>query len=352
LFFIQWNVYYLLKCFNLKPFRQSIAQKVSVLVAVRNEEMHIKSFIFQMLQQSYSNFELILINDHSTDETKNIITSFNDYRIKCYDLPAHLIGKKNAIKYGLSLCNTDWVIFTDADVELKNDWLVSYINYLDNEVMVIAPVQLKIEKHRFGDVFQQLDFAAMQFITMASTIARKAFMCNGANMALHKNRALNYIQTLNMAIPSGDDVFILHQHIQQGGKVYLNISPSSVVSIKPAATFKEFVLQRLRWASKAKYYKNSRAVFISWFIFIIHFYLFVGLIASIVYHALLPWIALFLIIKMLIDFPLFWVGQRLISMYRQWYAFYPFVSLIYFLYISTIAIVATFSPVVWKNRKW
>jgi len=281
-----------------------------------------------------------------------LIASFKDYRIKYYDLPNELAGKKNAIKYGLSICSAEWVVFTDADVELKNDWLVSYLNYFDSDAMVIAPVQIKINSNRFFYVFQQLDFAAMQFITMASTIAHKAFICNGANMAMPTIRALSCTQKMNMAIPSGDDVFMLHEHTKQKGKVYLNLNPSSVVNIKPSNNLYDFLMQRLRWASKAKYYKNNMAVFTSWLIFLIHFYLFIGVIISVFYTPMLIFIFLFFIIKMLTDLPLFLIGQKFIHLHRHWYFYYPFVSLIYFVYISTIAAMAAFSPVVWKNRKW
>ncbi|MGQ9848267.1 MAG: glycosyltransferase [Bacteroidales bacterium] len=323
-----------------------------MLVAVRNEAPNIESLISQILEQSYSLFELIIIDDHSTDETISLLKKHTNSKIKWYQLPEGKKGKKEAIKFGLTKCNYPWIILTDADAKFQKDWLLSYISKMTKEAIIVSPVFIEIKNSSFFEYFQQLDFAAMQYITIAAIIAKKPFLCSGANIAIPKNRAIELYNTIQISIPSGDDVFLLHKHIELKGNVVLNVLPSSVVFVPSTKKFVNFLQQRLRWASKAKYYKNRIALYTSLLIFLIHFCLLIGLIWGIKNSELLTIIFAFFIIKMLIDLPLFIVGNKIIPLHKKWYFYYPLVSLTYFLYISTIAILSFIVPIKWKNRTW
>lgn len=347
-----WIVVHLLRAAKKQISFNSFIKPVSVLIAVRNEAKNLDFLLNQLLNQSYSLFEVIVVDDHSTDKTIEKLQNISHPKLTWLSLPIGKEGKKEAIKLGLTKCNYPWVIMTDADVKMQNDWLTSNISQMNEEAIIVSPVYVEVKQATFFKIFQQLDYAAMQYITLATIIAKKPFMCSGANLAIPKAKALALYEAIDTSIPSGDDVFLLHKHIALKGKVKANLSPSSALSINPSDKLSDFIFQRLRWASKAKFYKNGTAIFIASLVFLIHFGLLIALIRGFFYPQMLLYWGAFILIKMLIDLPVFILGSRIVPLYKTWYFFYPLVSLIYFLYISTIAIWSLILPVKWKNRTW
>jgi glycosyltransferase involved in cell wall biosynthesis len=94
--------------------------KVSVILPVYNAEIYVKEAIESILSQTYYNFELIIINDGSTDNSETIINSFNDQRIKYIK---HLINKGLifSLNEGIRISTGDYIARMDADdISLKN----------------------------------------------------------------------------------------------------------------------------------------------------------------------------------------------------------------------------------------
>lgn len=88
--------------------------KVSVLMSVYNAEKYLKTAIESILNQSYKNFNFIIVDDGSTDSSKDIINSYNDYRIKV------IINEKNrglvySLNKGLDECDGKYVVRMDSD---------------------------------------------------------------------------------------------------------------------------------------------------------------------------------------------------------------------------------------------
>lgn len=83
-------------------------------MTVYNDEKYINQSVQSVLNQSYSNFSLLIINDASNDKTKNILESFCDERIHIVNLKKN-IGQTSALNYGLQLINTEYVVRMDSD---------------------------------------------------------------------------------------------------------------------------------------------------------------------------------------------------------------------------------------------
>ncbi len=129
----------LLKSYRLAPsLKNSIKYnishpKVSIILPARNEEQYIGRCIESLLKQTYKNFELILINDDSTDDTLKIMEKYvNDSRVKIITLtsrPLDWIGKNWACYNGYSVSDGDLLFFTDADTYHKPLTLEMAVNY-------------------------------------------------------------------------------------------------------------------------------------------------------------------------------------------------------------------------------
>src|ERR1700722_3715004 len=96
----------------------SAAPLVSVIVPARNEEALLKICLDSLTQQNGVNFEIIVVDDHSTDRTREIANSFSRQNVRLIEaaaLPRGWTGKNNALATGAAIAGGGWLLFTDAD---------------------------------------------------------------------------------------------------------------------------------------------------------------------------------------------------------------------------------------------
>lgn len=107
---------------------------ITIVVAARNEEESIEKATQSLLQQEYPKYELIVVNDRSTDRTGQILGNLQQSHselnsITIEELPAGWLGKCNALHQGAKAATGDWLLFTDADVSMRPDTLKVTIDY-------------------------------------------------------------------------------------------------------------------------------------------------------------------------------------------------------------------------------
>ncbi|HSA05956.1 MAG TPA: glycosyltransferase [Candidatus Gastranaerophilales bacterium] len=86
---------------------------ISIIIPAYNAENYIKNAINSVLNQTYQNFEIIIINDGSTDNTENVIKQFDDTRIKYFYQENQ--GVSSARNKGIELSQGEYIAFLDAD---------------------------------------------------------------------------------------------------------------------------------------------------------------------------------------------------------------------------------------------
>ncbi len=96
-----------------------LSPKVSVLTTVYNGEEFISATISSVLDQSYQNLEYIIINDGSTDNTKNLLSNIKSDIVKIKNIER--VGRGKALNIGLELCSGDYIAILDADDIADND---------------------------------------------------------------------------------------------------------------------------------------------------------------------------------------------------------------------------------------
>ncbi len=121
------------------PRYQSInPPKVSIVIAARNEESTIEAALQSVLLQDYENFEVLVVNDRSTDLTGMVLakmaSDFNNLRVLTIkELPNRWLGKNYALYSGSRATNGKLLLFSDADVVMKPDAISKAVNYLLTE---------------------------------------------------------------------------------------------------------------------------------------------------------------------------------------------------------------------------
>jgi cellulose synthase/poly-beta-1,6-N-acetylglucosamine synthase-like glycosyltransferase len=245
----------------------------SVIIPARNEAANITNCLQSIIDNNYpqTHYEVIVVDDFSTDNTqacvRNLQVQYSNLRLLALE---EVIGnrsllayKKKAIELAIGQAKGDWIVTTDADCIVPGNWLSNLNEYIQqtNTVFVAAPVSF-INTHSFISIFQCLDFISLQGITAAAVSAGFHSMCNGANLAYSKSifYAVDGFKGIDN-IASGDDMLLMDKIQKQYPRnVGFLFSDKSVVQTLPMPTWKEFINQRIRWASKAGKYKDVKII--------------------------------------------------------------------------------------------
>jgi cellulose synthase/poly-beta-1,6-N-acetylglucosamine synthase-like glycosyltransferase len=335
--------------------------KVSVIIPARNEEDQIGICLKSLLQQTYPRalLEIIVVNDHSTDNTEAVVKSFNEDHIKIINLAEHLDGKslnaykKKAIEIAIGAASGDLIVTTDADCTAPPDWIkcLAAFHHRYKAAFIAAPVKITSRPYLLS-VFQSLDFITLQGITGASVHKKFHSMCNGANLAYEKKafyEAGGFKGIDNIA--SGDDMLLMHKIFTlHPGRVFFLKSESAIVSTLPTHSWKAFFHQRVRWASKADKYEDKKMFGVLVLVYFFNVILLVFLLAGLWN---LSWLLLFLLLiaaKTLLEFSFV---RRVATFFRQQnlMIYFPFVQPLHILYTVIAGWLGKFGSYEWKGRK-
>ncbi|MGB7148855.1 MAG: glycosyltransferase family 2 protein [Terriglobales bacterium] len=124
-----------------RPVTANGEPRVSIIVPARNEEQDIRETLAKLLALDYSNYEVIAVNDRSTDRTGEIMDQVAESLpahallklIHISELPSGWLGKTHAMWTASQQATGDWLLFTDADVLFKPDSLRRAISYAEAE---------------------------------------------------------------------------------------------------------------------------------------------------------------------------------------------------------------------------
>ena len=242
--------------------------KVTLLIAARNEEENIRLTIEDILAQDYPKhlLEVIIVDDHSTDSTADIIRSYATQGIQLLQLnEAQKLNsyKKKAIAEAIKLSTGSLMVATDADCRMGTKWLSSVVCYYETEqpVMISSPVAYFQEKSLF-ERLQTLEFSYLIGIGASFIGNGRASTCNGANLAYRKDI---FYEVGGFAgiddLASGDDELLLQKVAERyPGRIGFLKSRDAIVYTHAKPTLADFLQQRRRWASKSTKYKDKNIV--------------------------------------------------------------------------------------------
>ncbi|MBI2280567.1 MAG: glycosyltransferase [Bacteroidetes bacterium] len=328
--------------------------KISVVIAVRNEELTIGNCVESIFNQknNHDYFEIIIVDDHSTDDTIEVLRRLAEkYKNVSFYQLSNTYSKKEAIKYGVSLANNKIIATTDSDCILPLNWLNSILNKFNAENdFLFGPVVLE-DKPTFLNKFQQLDFFAMQGLTFGTSYFNYPILCNAANMGFKKDDYMSFNDKMENKTPSGDDVFLLHQFKKNKRVITAFLNKNFIVQTAAEDNFMGFIHQRIRWASKSKLYKNNLLLFFSYLVFfsnvsMLFIYYHIAFIEQNrgVYIILLlsKWVIDFILLFLIASF---FNKRKLMKYFLPTQFLYPF-------YIIGVGFISQFIKFTWKGRTY
>lgn len=336
---------------------------ISIIVPVRNEARNIDHLLMDLENQRYSKdkFEVLIIDDQSTDGTPQIVTdrkARSGIRLIMVEFknqaPDSFSSKKAAITLGVKLARGDLIILTDGDSRLGQNWLGTYRQYFDirDHKLMAGPVFIQPNRSFFSRI-QSVEFASL--IGTGAGFFSWGFpvLCNGANLAFTREVFLEvdgYIG--NEEIISGDDEFLLYKiQKKHPRKIRFLKSREAMVLTPPSGNLHDFFQQRKRWAGKWKKHENITTIILSLFIFFLHFSILIGFILTLLGKSpVLIFVAL-IIVKIFLEYQLINDIFTFANKKMDKWAFLVSV-LLYSLYAVIFGIMANIGKYSWKGRRY
>ncbi|MBK6948236.1 MAG: glycosyltransferase [Haliscomenobacter sp.] len=335
---------------------------VSVVIPARNEASGIGACLDSILQQQYPAhlFEVIVVDDDSSDETAAIALQFADSRISVLQppgtpLPEGFVAyKKRALETGVSKAKGDLILTTDADCVLPPHWLGLMASSYERKGWhcITGPVAF----HREGSLFerfQSLDLLGMMLITGAGMRMGLTHLANGAAFGFSKaafEEVGGYSDISRLA--SGDDLLLLHKIMARyPGKTGF-LKTTQAVRTEALGSLKAFFQQRVRWGSKSRSYSDRKITAVLALVFLLCW----SVLLSLALLFWLPWYWLTIPVVLIVSKT--WADYRMLRSAARFFkrmdlfnAFWPAQAL-HILYIAGVGLASNLVVrYKWKGRR-
>lgn len=318
---------------------------VTIITPCKDEIANLPQLFQAINEQSYRNFEFIVVDDNSTDGSFEFAHSFPSLKtVKNLGL-----GKKNAIRTGVHLAKSELVITLDADSLPSPDWLKTIVQFYEENPsdLIICPVKTG-ESDTFIGHFEQFEFASLVASGAGAAGAGMPILCNGANLAFRRDTWLMSEPELQFDEPSGDDIFLLQSIKRRKGVIRFLKSTDAMAVTHSADSIKSFFKQRKRWASKLSAFKDFQFAFTAFTVFAICFLIVLSLVLAFVSVRFLYLLLILFVAKWIVDWMFFRTVQSFFNLKNV------FVNSLLFSFIYPFYVIFTAGSAVFgrNNKKW
>ena len=350
-----FTIYFTLGLHRLKLFKtESYLPTISIIVAVRNEESNLQLLLKSLVEQDYpkEKMEIVVVNDRSTDNSWEIINGFSELYpfvkgIKLDDKNNEMTPKKYALTCGINNTDGKVILSTDGDCIVPKGWSISMVSaFKENTGIVVGRSSINLSTSSFFNKYQSLDFLGIMSANAGAIGWKNGWSGSGQNIAYTRNafEKIGGFSPVAEAI-SGDDMYLV-QSISKHYDVQFNIDPKSFIYTEPVQSIKDFMSQRIRWASNSRSLWRSNIFFLT---FLVVAYISNSIfIASLWDDKLLSIIPFIFIIKIISDGLVLYTGSLKLNVSFDKFHFFIW-SILQPIYIPLTGILGLFRWFKWKE---
>lgn len=233
---------------------------ISVIVAAKNEEKNIHALIKSIDEQNYpkEKYEVIIVDDGSTDNTFNIASNFITDKINFKIIKSvgkKISGKRGALQKGIENSIYNYILITDADCEPQNNWLISFANVFNkgfNFAYGIAPFE---QSNNLINKISCYENFRNSILSFAFSKLNLPYTATSRSIGFSKNTFLElngYFNTIDSI--SGDDDLLLREAVKNKIQIGLVVNNNSFVFSKTKTNLKDYLNQRARHLTSSSYY--------------------------------------------------------------------------------------------------
>ena len=326
---------------------------VSVIIAARNEEDNIGKCIESLKNLSYPGklFEIIIINDRSSDKTKEIILQgiegYKNFKLidSTENISKFFPGKANAVDCGIKESRGEIIIMTDADCSVPVNWIQETIKYYNDETGMVCGFTRINYDNGFSAKIQSLDWLYLLSTAIGSSGFNLTLACIGNNLSFRKKVYDETGGYEKIKYSVTEDLALMRTIRNAGYKIRFPVNPLSVVNTDECKTFYELYSQKKRW------FRGGTSIglfgyFVGILMYIVNAVLLTGLLFLPLYLYVF-----FLLIKFLSDILIIFRSYKKLH-YRGLYKYFIFFEIYFMIY--GLLLPFTFLSgykVNWKNRK-
>jgi len=335
-----------------KEEKQTKLKPVSVIIAARNESKNLYENLPFILEQDYPEFEVIIVNHQSVDDSKYILNAYKrqypHLRTIEVERSEHLkYGKKLPLTIGIKGAKHEHLLFTDADCKPASDqWMRSMINQFNETKEIILGYGPYKRKKGLLNAIVRLDTAwiAMNYLSLAK--GGIPYMGVGRNMAYTIDRfvAVNGFKS-HYSLSSGDDDLFI-QEAANRKNVEVTLDPNSYMYSAAPESWEELLRQKARHFTTAPHYKVIKRWVLG--IYPLSLLIMTGTFVSLLFNSEFVWLSLAIYLFVL---TIKWIiiGKALAKLKEnKFVAWFPFVDLFYAIWAPTLYYSIDKSD----NKKW
>jgi glycosyltransferase involved in cell wall biosynthesis len=325
---------------------------VSVIISARNEEKNLSDNLPLILEQNYPDFEVIVINDCSIDDSEHIL---KEIQLKYPHLRIVTVtendrfktGKKFALTMGIKAAKNEYLLFTDADCQPASpNWITRMVSNFSGSTEIVLGYSPYNKANGFLNLFIRFETIKTAINYLSAALAENPYMGIGRNLAytkavFFKGKGFGS----HMHIMSGDDDLFVNQNANSVNTA-IEIHPDAFTFSTAKSTLTSWYVQKRRHMGVGKLYKNKHRRMLS-FDALSGFLFYILLVLCLVLNYD-PWPALGLYIFRLICQVIVYykVFRKLDGKNLLWYL--PFFDLIYYVYLNIFGLIGTFI----KTTQW
>lgn len=245
-------------------------ENISVLIAAKNEEKNLYRLFNSLKKLNYpeENFEIIFVNDNSTDSTKKVAESFLSQfnNLKVVDaVNKKFPGKKGTIDFGIRNTNFSVVAVTDADCQPNENWLNSISSLIKNNDIIVglAPIN---QSENFVNQLSSFENFRNSMLGIWFNKLGLTFSAAARNLAFKKEVYFNIngFEGITKSL-SGDDDLLIQKAVKKGYKVFYSTDIEGIVHTDSQTNFKNYFNQKKRHLSTTPFYPfNIKAALFIW----------------------------------------------------------------------------------------
>lgn len=237
---------------------------VSVIVCARNEEENLQDYLHNLLTQDYPQYEVIVVDDGSEDQTRMILEQYARQSTKLYHtfVPqgARVISsKKLALTIGIKAAHYDYILLTDADCRPEsNTWIREMMGgFADANTEVVLGFSPYFEHDTLLSRLISYDTLWTGLLYMGMARSGHPYMGVGRNLAYRRGTffAHNGFQGLLSERSGDDDLFV--NKVATKKNTHVVCSRGSLTWSSPKKTWREWMQQKRRHLSVSPLYRAS-----------------------------------------------------------------------------------------------
>jgi poly-beta-1,6-N-acetyl-D-glucosamine synthase len=244
------------------PSRKNTGKPVTVIICARNEAENLERFLPKVLDQDYPEFEVVVVNDRSTDNTEEVLAllSIEHPRLRFTSIPVNgksAPGKKLALTVGFKSARFDHLVLTDADCyPVSDQWLKKMASHFSaSRKLVLGYGGYERRKGLLNALIRyETVFTALQYLSFA--IKGKPYMGVGRNLAYEKKLFFeNRGFSTHYHLPSGDDDLFVNETATSKNTT-VEFRPESHTLSVPEISFRNWIKQKQRHLTAGNRYST------------------------------------------------------------------------------------------------